>query len=141
MSDTSEANCDHSSDDDCIVVSKKKTTKKSATKSTYRRMDFNLDDEERLIELVKSNEFLFNVSHSSYKDRLKRIKTWDDIAQTLSKSSDDCKKKWKNIKDAYNRTKEKPITGSGSSNQVKRMEALSFLDTCASVNTKYVFFI
>lgn len=115
-------------------------TQSSTKKTVYRRIDFRDDEEEKLIELVKSKSHLYCVTDSDYKDRHLKVKAWEEIAKTLSKSSEDCKKKWKNIKDTYDRSRKKMPTGSGaSSSQItKRMEMLAFLDTSPSVNTKYV---
>lgn len=124
------------SDDDDLKKTKSKST--NGEKSKYNRIAFSSTDEERLIELIKSKEYMYNVSHSDYKDRLKKNKAWEEIAKTLSKSVEDCKKKWKNIKDQFDRTKKKQPTGSGaSSSQNKRNESLSFLDVCPTSNIKY----
>lgn len=121
---------------------KAKRRKETERKSHYRRIDFNETDEERLIELIKSKEYLYNVPDQKYKDRTMRNKAWDDISKSLKKSSEDCKKKWKNMKDQYDRTRKKQPTGSGtSSSQAKRMDILSFLDSCSTVNTKYDLFL
>lgn len=76
-------------------------------KSKYCRIAFSLEDEERLIELVKANPLLYSPSNSDFKDKTLKGKAWENISNTLSKSSDDCKKKWKNIKDQYDRTRKK----------------------------------
>lgn len=119
--------------------SSSRTKKNTKKKGKYCRIAFSTEDEERLIELVKASPLLYSPSNSDYKDKILRGKAWENIGKSLSKSPDDCKKKWKNIKDQYDRTRKKLPTGSGNSpNQTKRMEVLSFLDSCVAVNTKYV---
>lgn len=116
-----------------------KTRKTKRRKGNYRKIEFTPEDEERFIELVKDSPLLYSPSNPDYKDKILRGKAWDNIGKSLSKSSEDCKKKWKNIKDQYDRTRKKMPTGSGNSaNKNKRMEVLSFLDSCVAVNTKYV---
>lgn len=113
--------------------------RKKKAKGNYRKIAFTAEDEERLIELVKGSPSLYSPSNPEYKDKIVRGKAWDNIATSLSKPSSDCKKKWKNIKDQYDRTRKKKPTGSGNSTgQNKRMEVLSFLDSCVAVKTKYV---
>lgn len=115
------------------------SNKKTSKKNVYNRIGFNEEDEEKLIELVKSNPCLYDVASHAYKDRLLRVKTWNDIAKDMSKNLGDCKKKWKNTKDQYERSRKKLPTGSGAtSNQMKRMELLSFLGSFSTVNNKYV---
>lgn len=113
--------------------------RKKKAKGNYRKISFSAEDEEKLIELVKGNPLLYSPSNPEYKDKVLRGKAWDGIGKSLSKSSEECKKKWKNIKDQYDRTRKKVPTGSGNSaSQNKRKEVLSFLDSCVAVKTKYV---
>lgn len=108
-------------------------------KNVYQRMSFNEEEEEKLIEFIKSLPCIYDVSSHQYKDRGLKNKSWDEIAKNMSKKVSDCKKKWKNIKDYYDRSKKKMPTGSGTNpNQAKRMELLSFLDSFSAVNNKYI---
>lgn len=134
---------DPNEDDDKSQIStedddkpQKNRNKSPIQNSKYRRIDFKYDEEESLIELVKSKPHLYCVTDPKYKDRLLRKKTWNEIGKSLSKPIGDCKKKWKNIKDAFDRSKKKLPTGSGSSNQIKRVELLAFLDSSYAVNTE-----
>lgn len=136
-SDSSFVQSESDSDESGSKVQGKK--RKKAKKGNYRRIECSPEDEEKLIELVKDKPLLYSPSNADYKDRILRGKAWDEIGKILSKSSEDCKKKWKNIKDQYDRMRKKMPTGSGNSaNQNKRMDILSFLDACVAVNTKYV---
>lgn len=133
MSSSSESEKDSGEEFDPKANGKRTTSKKS----NYHRIGFSEEDEEKLIELVKSNPCIYDVASHEYRDRFLKIKSWNDIAKNMSKSLDNCKKKWKNIKDQYERSRKKLPTGSGaSSNHVKRMELLSFLETCSTVNNK-----
>ncbi|KAL4120164.1 hypothetical protein QTP88_012894 [Uroleucon formosanum] len=55
---------------------------------------------------------------------------WKEISQKIGKSVEDCKKRWKNIRDSYNRNKRKLGTGSERSLRKKWPLAahVSFLD-------------
>ncbi|KAF0690801.1 transcription factor Adf-1-like, partial [Aphis craccivora] len=55
---------------------------------------------------------------------------WKDIATKIGKSTDDTKKRRKNIRDSYSRNKRKPGTGSAASTKKKWSLAthLTFLD-------------
>lgn len=115
-----------------------KKRKGSSKKNFYQRMAFNEEEEEKLIEFIKTQPCIYDVSSHQYKDRVLKHKSWEEIAKNMSKKVDDCKKKWKNIKDYYDRSKKKMPTGSGTNpNQAKRMELLSFLDSFSTVNNKY----
>lgn len=118
---------------------KEKNNRKSNSK--YRRINFKDDEEEKLIELIKAKPFLYSVTDPLYKERLLKYKAWDEIGTSLSKPVEDCKKKWKNMKDAFDRSKKKLPTGSGTSSQTKRLEILAFLDSSNTFNTKYVFIL
>lgn len=84
---------------------KNKSPSKKKESVKYRRIEFKDDEEGKLIELVKSKPFLYCVTDPEYKDRLLKKKAWNDIGIILSKTADDCKKKWKNIKDAFDRSR------------------------------------
>lgn len=55
-------------------------------KRTYTRLEFTSDQEERLIDFVKSNPPLYNPRDSLYKNKSYRDRLWDDIGQKLEKS-------------------------------------------------------
>lgn len=42
----------------------------TATKRTYNRLDFTLEDEEQLIDLVKSNQALYDPKNPHYKNKM-----------------------------------------------------------------------
>lgn len=121
------------------TIGTRKKKGKTNTKNNYRRIVFSDSDEERLIELIKSHRFLYDVSDGGYRDRNNKMKTWESIGKTLNKSSELCRRKWKNIRDTYERSRKKMPTGSGatSSSQLKRSELLVFLNTCSTTNNRY----
>lgn len=55
-------------------------------KRKYDRIRFSLDEEKRLINLVKANRSLYDPSHKSFKDLPIRRKTFDEIAEQIGRS-------------------------------------------------------
>ena len=45
------------------------------------------DETERLIDLVRECVYLYDTSHPDYKDAVKKIEKWTDIAHKLNLSS------------------------------------------------------
>ncbi|KAJ8711237.1 hypothetical protein PYW07_008479 [Mythimna separata] len=58
-------------------------------------------DIEQLIELVKKNEYLYDISHKDYKNPSLKTSTWEMIARQLNVTSDLCRLKWKTVRDSY----------------------------------------
>ncbi|CAH1106944.1 unnamed protein product [Psylliodes chrysocephalus] len=126
------------------LVLEKKTTEEyliklqkfiSESKEKYPNMSkvlFTVTEDELLVELVAKHPALFDLAHSLYKDQVVKENAWKEIAEALSRSVYDCKKRWKNIKDTYNRRKKRGKT-TGSSALPKHAkwalsDMLSFLD-------------
>lgn len=60
-----------------------------ASTSVYHNYDFppKMIDIERLIELVKQNEFLYDINHKDYKNPSLKTVTWELIAKELNGTS------------------------------------------------------
>lgn len=101
-------------------------------------MEFSTEDAESLIESVKNNPLLYDPQNVDYKNNEKRGVIWEQIAQTLNKASSDCQKKWKNLKDSYNRSSnKKTASGSGATSSSRNIK-LSFLDSVKFARPKSV---
>ncbi|XP_050438802.1 transcription factor Adf-1-like [Adelges cooleyi] len=87
------------------------------------------EQEEMLIEEVRTYPVLYDVSDAKYKDIIYKDHIWKKIASKIGKPIDDCKKKWKNIKDTHNRTKRKLRTGKPSRKKRASADRVSFLNT------------
>ncbi|KAL5236565.1 hypothetical protein ACI65C_003975 [Semiaphis heraclei] len=74
------------------------------------KMSFSPENDELLIEEVRQNTVLYNSQDIKHKDEI-----WKNIAGKVGKSMDDCKKRWKNIRDTHNRYRKRLGTGSASS--------------------------
>ena len=55
--------------------------------------------EERLAEEVRKHANLYEVSARNYKDHQMSINSWEQISQNLGLSVEECKIKWKNVRD------------------------------------------
>lgn len=60
--------------------------KVTTAKRTYTRLEFTSDQEERLIDFVKSNSPLYNPKDALYKNKSYRDRLWDEIGNQLEKS-------------------------------------------------------
>ncbi|KAL4113979.1 hypothetical protein QTP88_017522 [Uroleucon formosanum] len=92
------------------------------------KISFSLEEDTVLAECVSQNPCLFDLKHPEYKDQ--------QISSVLKTKIDDCKKRWRNIKDTYNRKKRSRHLGTGSAAKNKPTkwqlaDILSFLDVAA----------
>lgn len=55
-------------------------------KREYRRIQFSSEDEEALIEFVKTNQELYDPKHELYKNRDRKTQLWQKIASDLNKT-------------------------------------------------------
>lgn len=134
----------------------------TTTKRTYTRLDFTLEDEEQLIDFVKSNPALYDPKSPHFKNKMYRDRLWLEFGNKIQKSGKlfyfvygnefrsciffiifqkgtDCSKKWSNIRDMYNRNKGKKLgSGSSAESKRKRNEQLSFLEEICTVNRRFV---
>ncbi|XP_063920793.1 transcription factor Adf-1-like [Zophobas morio] len=79
-------------------------------------------DDSQLIELVREHSGLYNPKHPEYKDLNIRENVWMEIAALLKQPVEDCKNRWKNIRDTYMRRKrnKKPLTGSSRAKKLRK---------------------
>ncbi|XP_022161884.1 uncharacterized protein LOC111027775 [Myzus persicae] len=102
-----------------------------AESQNISKVVFMPDQEEKLIEEVRNNSELYDLSKPSHKDIILKDDIWKNISLKVGRSVDDCKRRWKNIKDTYNRNKRKLGTGSAASSKKKWILAdrVSFLNS------------
>ncbi|KAE9524064.1 hypothetical protein AGLY_015545 [Aphis glycines] len=97
---------------------------------SIKKFSFSPTEEEILISLVENNKVIFNSAHKEHKDNYFKDNIWKNIFEKVGRSSDDCKKRWKNNRHVC-KAKEKTsdrISSSISKNN-KCIMNLSFLDT------------
>ncbi|KPJ07541.1 Transcription factor Adf-1 [Papilio machaon] len=63
------------------------------------------EEDERLVELVEPQTCLYNYFDPSRKNILARECTWQEIATALSKPVEECKKRWRGLRDGFMRSK------------------------------------
>ncbi|CAI6353330.1 unnamed protein product [Macrosiphum euphorbiae] len=98
------------------------------------------EEDSKLIELVSNHPCLFDLENKFYRNILVKENVWQQISDVLKKTVDECKKRWKNIKDTYNKHKRnrKLGTGSSASNKPTKWvlaDSLSFLDVVSYERT------
>ncbi|XP_033609287.1 transcription factor Adf-1-like [Cryptotermes secundus] len=69
--------------------------------------------EERLISAVQEYSILYDCSHAYYYDSMRRENAWTEIGETLNESAEECKRRWKLLRDGYRRANLKKKTKSG----------------------------
>ncbi|XP_071637362.1 uncharacterized protein [Temnothorax longispinosus] len=102
-------------------------------------------NQEKLIEMVKSCEPLYVMSHSKYSDNIFKENAWRRIAKEMNQPATACKKTWTNLRDSFRRAlKKKRETKSGqAASKIKKWkfeDEMSFLlpfmqerDTCSNL--------
>ncbi|GAB6032500.1 hypothetical protein CHUAL_011396 [Chamberlinius hualienensis] len=102
-------------------------------------------NEAKLCELVGQHKCLYDVKHKLYKDVCARENAWKIIAENLNQTTDQCKKRWRNIRDTYFRRKKKAKKSKGLERNVHvewHLESkLSFLNTIENIKpiSKYTY--
>ncbi|XP_060861845.1 uncharacterized protein LOC132938864 [Metopolophium dirhodum] len=102
-----------------------------------KSVSFSQEEDTKLAELVSQHPCIFDVEHKLYKNQGVRDNVWQKISEYMNKSLDDCRKRWKNMKDTYNKHKRNRKSGSRSSVKSKPSKwalsrSLSFLDVVSS---------
>ncbi|XP_063220292.1 uncharacterized protein LOC134529780 [Bacillus rossius redtenbacheri] len=94
--------------------------------------EFSPEEDELLIEEVANHPSIFDTSSPLYRDKNMKDNAWTDISAKVGRSDDECKWRWKNIRDTYNKRqrKGKSVTGSSASakNKWHLSVMLQFLD-------------
>ncbi|KAK7066164.1 hypothetical protein SK128_012123 [Halocaridina rubra] len=92
---------------------------------------FSDEQDEILVEEVAKHPSLWQLSHPKYKDQRLKDNIWAVVAEKIGKPVDDCKKRWRNIKDTYDRKKmKKTVSAAPPTKKGKKWaleEKLSFL--------------
>ncbi|KAF5283967.1 hypothetical protein FQR65_LT13659 [Abscondita terminalis] len=76
--------------------------------------NFSHEDCEKLIELIRQHPPIYNAQLDSYRDENLKDNIWTSIAESINKTGLECRKKWKLIRDSYNRYKRKQKHSTGS---------------------------
>ncbi|XP_044734314.1 transcription factor Adf-1-like [Chrysoperla carnea] len=79
---------------------------------------FSSVDDEKLVETVAKFPCIYDTSNKLYKNQVAKDNAWKEVAEHTKKSANDCKKRWRNIKDTFFK-RQKRRTGTGSSTNMK----------------------
>lgn len=71
-----------------------------AAKRSYTRLDFSVEQEEKLIEFVKENPALYDPSNEHYKNRTYRDRLWTEFGITIGGKTGMCNVIYKTFLDA-----------------------------------------
>ncbi|KAI5753831.1 hypothetical protein M8J77_003652 [Diaphorina citri] len=101
---------------------------------------FSSDEDDRLIDFVMQHKFLYDLKDPEFKNTLKKDLTWKEAGKVLNKEGGECKKRWKSIRDHYNRGKREEKRSTGKAAKKKRAvywEKLQFLNTVEKERNSY----
>lgn len=62
------------------------TSNNTKTKRTYTRLEFSLEQEEKLVDYVKVNPALYNPKEEHYKNKTYRDRLWEQFGETINKT-------------------------------------------------------
>ncbi|RZF32296.1 hypothetical protein LSTR_LSTR001760 [Laodelphax striatellus] len=90
---------------------------------------FNDEEDEQLIKLVRSQNFLWNLKNPDFRNKVNREATWKHIAKVLKKPRLEVQKRWKSMRDNYRRqVKEEAATGTSTRKRATYYQFMHFLD-------------
>ncbi|XP_017301048.1 transcription factor Adf-1 isoform X3 [Diaphorina citri] len=101
---------------------------------------FSSDEDDRLIDFVMQHKILYDLKDPEFKNTLKKDLTWKEAGKVLNKEGGECKKRWKSIRDHYNRGKKEEKRSTGKAAKKKRAvywEKLQFLNTVEKERNSY----
>nr|XP_022909678.1 transcription factor Adf-1-like [Onthophagus taurus] len=97
------------------------------------RLRFTKEEDEKLIREVGNHPVLYDLQNKSYKNFNIKENTWQEISKLVVKSVEECKTRWKSLKDVYFKKERQGKQGTGSearriNNNWEHMESLAFLE-------------
>ncbi|KAL7382809.1 hypothetical protein ABVT39_027951 [Epinephelus coioides] len=88
-----------------------------------------MDDVKLIVEVEKYRE-LYDPQHPFYKDNSKKDQCWDAVATAIGSTLEECKRRWKQLRDSYVKNKNKTVpsgSAGGSQKDWKYSNIMSFL--------------
>ncbi|XP_025198148.1 uncharacterized protein LOC112596602 [Melanaphis sacchari] len=89
---------------------------------------FTHEDDIILVDLIREHRELYDVKHKKHKDNVFKDRVWNEISIDIGKSVYQCKRRWKNIKAYYLKSKSNMETASSMNNNWPLTTYVSFLD-------------
>ncbi|XP_023938292.2 uncharacterized protein LOC112046057 [Bicyclus anynana] len=93
------------------------------------------EEDEKLIELVEPHKHLYSSLDHSRKNIIARENTWQTISNEIFKPVDECKKRWRGLRDSFTRSKR---MGSIHRSKVPIYGKLQFLDSGEMENDEQI---
>lgn len=99
--------------------------------------------EECLIDLVREYENLWKVTSTKYKDLQRMQNSWEEIAEKVvgmgfAKSAEDCKTKWRYLRDTFKKKKVEYGSGMKSGAAASKRRKWKFFDALNFLNTSTI---
>ncbi|CAG4994838.1 unnamed protein product [Parnassius apollo] len=90
--------------------------------------NFNKEKDELLIETVKCYIAIYNKGDKEHKNNVYKHQCWEKICEVVGLPVSECKKRWKSLRDQYNKKTKEGGTGSARINSTwEYMDLMSFL--------------
>ncbi|XP_063541477.1 uncharacterized protein LOC134750253 [Cydia strobilella] len=105
------------------------------TRMPLNAVGWSNEEDQTLAKLVQPHSFLYNVLDPSRKNILAREATWQKIAQALDKPVEECKKRWRGLRDGYMRSKR---MGTMHKTKAPVFEKMQYLDESSMDGTETV---
>ncbi|XP_063384595.1 uncharacterized protein LOC134670710 [Cydia fagiglandana] len=90
-------------------------------------------DEELLINLVREHGELYDSEHKQYEDQHKREAAWQDIAKRTNQTAQECRDRWKRLRDNYRKARKlrqtKKAQGFKKIKPIKHEKIFAFIDS------------
>ncbi|XP_049946389.1 uncharacterized protein LOC126431185 [Schistocerca serialis cubense] len=103
---------------------------------------FHDDDDEQLVEYVSRYSILYDHKHTDFRNVVAKDKVWKKIGEAMKKDGNQCKKRWKDIRDNYWKTvrKEQLQTGSAAPSSTTKWALFNRLDFLRDVERERSYF-
>ncbi|KAK4880654.1 hypothetical protein RN001_008800 [Aquatica leii] len=82
----------------------------------------------KLISCIKTKPVLYDNKHPNYKTKESKTHAWNEVAQVLGSSANDCELKWKTLRERYGRER-KIKYAQNDRKKWEYFDVLNFLDT------------
>lgn len=83
-----------------------KAADEGSSRGSEPRTDMNAV-EKKLADLIREHPNLYDHSRQDYKDAMKGHVSWKEIAESMGKSEEEVKLKWKNLRDKFCKAKKR----------------------------------
>ncbi|KAK4887193.1 hypothetical protein RN001_003464 [Aquatica leii] len=87
--------------------------------SEQAKILFSVAEDKKLVDKVSQFPCLYDLASPAYKNQTVKDNAWKEIAEYLERSVEDCKKRWRNIKDTYQKRRRKGKGTTGRSGSTK----------------------